>query len=201
MRRNYALALLLLALSFIAVIAWQGGDGAMRAGIKIGESMPDFRLPDLDGKEHSLSSLRGRNGTVLIFISTQCPVSNAYNARMEKLAEDYGARGIAVIGINANATEPVDVVKRHAAEHNLKFTILKDHGNKLADRLGAQVTPEVFLFDANGKLVYHGRIDNSRDESQVQSQDLRDAIEAILAGRQVAKTEARAFGCTIKRAS
>jgi peroxiredoxin len=154
----------------------------------------------VEGKEQALNSLKGKNGTVLIFIAVQCPVSNAYNERMAKLAQDYKARGISVIGINANTTEPADVVKSHAVAHKLTFSILKDPGNKIADRLGAQHTPEAYFLDANSKLVYHGRIDNSRDESQVSATDLRDAIEATLAGKPVAKTTASAFGCSIKRA-
>ncbi|MER3426915.1 MAG: thioredoxin family protein [Pyrinomonas sp.] len=199
MRKKGAFALLLVALCGVAV-AWQNS-GAKMGGIKLGDRMPEAKLVDLNGRARSLGSLRGKNGTLLLFIATRCPVSNAYNARMAKIAEEYGARGIAVVGINSNVTEPADEVKRHATEHNLKFTILKDDGNKLADMLGAQVTPEAFLFDASGKLVYHGRIDNAQDEAKVQSHDLRDAIEAVLAGRPVAKAEARAFGCSIKRAS
>lgn len=199
MRKKGAFALLLLTLCGVAVALQNSG--AKMSGIKLGDRLPEAKLVDLDGRERALSSLRGKNGTLLLFIATRCPVSNAYNARMAKIAEEYGARGIAVVGINSNATEPADEVKRHAAEHNLKFTILKDNGNKLADMLGAQVTPEAFLFDASGKLVYHGRIDNAQDEAKVQSQDLRDALEAVLARRPVAKAEARAFGCSIKRAS
>jgi peroxiredoxin len=166
----------------------------------IGATIVDFTLPDADGKDHSLTSLKGKNGTVLIFVAVQCPVSNAYNERMEKLAQDYKARGISVIGINANSTEPAADVKKHAAEHNLTFPILKDNGNKIADSLGATRTPEAYLLDANNKLVYHGRIDNSRDTSQVNSSELRDALDATLAGKPVAKTTANAFGCSIKRA-
>jgi peroxiredoxin len=118
---------------------------------------------------------------------------------MEKLAEDYKTKGITVIGINSNAPESADDVKNHAAQNNLKFTILKDPGNKIADRLGASKTPEAYLLDANNKLLYHGRIDNSKEAAGVNSSELRDAIEATLAGKPVEKTSAMAFGCTIKR--
>ena len=185
-----------------AVIAGGGrtDDKESLVAPSIGSTIEDFTLPDTDGKERSLNAVKGKNGTVLIFIAVQCPVSNAYNERMEKLAQDYRARGISVIGINANATEPADSVKAHAAAHNLTFTILKDPGNKIADRLGATRTPEAYLLDANNRLLYHGRINNSRDVAQVTSNDLRDAIEATLAGKRVAKTTATAFGCSIKRA-
>ncbi|HEY8185646.1 MAG TPA: thioredoxin family protein [Pyrinomonadaceae bacterium] len=175
-------------------------DNDIPAAPAIGATIAAFTLPDVDGKEHSLSSLKGKNGTVLIFIAVQCPISNAYNERMEKLAQDYKARSITVVGINANSTESAADVKKHAAEKNLTFPILKDNGNKLADSLGATRTPEAYLLDANNKLIYHGRIDNSRDQSQVNSSELRDALEEMLAGKPVAKTTAAAFGCSIKRA-
>ncbi len=166
----------------------------------IGSAVEDFSLPGVDGKTHTLSSLKGKNGSVLIFISVQCPVSNGYNERMQALADAYGKQGITVIGINSNATESADAVKAHAAEKHFTFPVLKDSGNQIADKLGATRTPEAYLLDANNKLVYHGRIDNSKDESQVNSNELRDAMDAVIAGKPIAKTTAMAFGCSIKRA-
>jgi peroxiredoxin len=184
-----------------AIIAIPGrAENEIPAPPAIGATIEDFTLPDADGKNHSLSSLKGKNGTVVIFVATQCPVSNDYNARMEKLAQDYKVRGIALVGINANVTESADAVKAHASENKLTFPILKDPGNKIADRFGATKTPEAYFLDASNKLVYHGRIDNSRDASGVNASELRDAMEAILAGKPVAKTTAMAFGCSIKRA-
>jgi peroxiredoxin len=184
-----------------AIIAIPGrAENEIPAPPAIGATIEDFTLPDADGKSHSLSSLKGKNGTVVIFVATQCPVSNDYNARMEKLAQDYKVRGIALVGINANVTESADAVKAHASENKLTFPILKDPGNKIADRFGATKTPEAYFLDASNKLVYHGRIDNSRDASGVNASELRDAMEAILAGKPVAKTTAMAFGCSIKRA-
>lgn len=165
----------------------------------IGATVEEFTLPDVDGNQRSLESLAGKNGTVLLFIAVQCPVSNAYNERMEKLAQDYKARGIAVIGINSNVAEDAATVKAHAGENKLTFPILKDPGNKIADKLGASVTPEAYFLDANNKLLYHGRIDNSRNASQVETSDLRNALDAALSGKPIEKAEARAFGCTIKR--
>lgn len=165
----------------------------------IGSVVADFKLPDLDGKEKSLSSLKGKNGTVLIFVGVQCPISNAYNERMEKLAQDYRARGINVIGVNANSTESAGDAKAHATSNNLTFPILKDNGNKLADSLGAQRTPEAYVLDSSNKIVYRGRIDNARNPSSVSASELRDALEAVLAGKPVAKSSVPAFGCSIKR--
>ena len=137
---------------------------------------------------------------MLIFIAVQCPVSNAYNERMAQLAADYKAKGINVIGINANVAEDAAAVKAHAQEHKLSFPILKDPGNKIADKLGASVTPEAYFLDANNKLLYHGRIDNARNPAQLETSDLRNALDAALNGKPIEKTEAKAFGCSIKRA-
>jgi len=201
MKKLLALSLMLATAFAIAVAGNARSNSAdAPAPPAIGATIVDFTLPDTDGKERSLNSLKGKNGTVLIFIAVQCPVSNAYNERMEKLAQDYKARGISVIGINSNNSEAADAMKAHAAAHKMTFVILKDNGNKIADSLGATKTPESYLLDANNKLVYHGRIDNSRDIAQVASSELRDALDATLSGKPVAKTTAAAFGCSIKRA-
>ena len=110
MNRFFLRATLLLAFSFavMAVALPPTVDGksdnlnSSVSGVAIGETVNDFTLPDVEGQKHSLSSLRGKNGTALIFVSVQCPVSNAYNARMAQLAADYKAKGINVIGINSN---------------------------------------------------------------------------------------------------
>jgi peroxiredoxin len=192
-------SILIIVGAFIVGIA-RSTEGEFPSPLAIGATVESFTLPDGDGKEHSLDSLKGTKGSVLIFVATKCPVSNAYNERMEKLAQDYRDRGINVIGINSNAPENGAAIKAHAAENKLTFPILKDSGNKVANRLGATVTPEVYFLDANNKLIYRGRIDNAKDAAQVNSSELRDAIEATLAGKPVAKTTAAAFGCSIKRA-
>lgn len=173
--------------------------GEVPAPPAIGATIEDFTLPDVDNKDHSLKSLEGKNGTVLLFIAVQCPVSNAYNERMEQLAQDYKAKGVNVIGINSNVAEDAAAVKAHAAEHKLTFTILKDPGNKIADKLGASVTPEAYFISVDNKLLYHGRIDNARNPAQLETSDLRNALDAALAGKAIEKTEAKAFGCSIKR--
>ena len=188
---------ILLALVF--VIAGVAFAGEVPAPPAIGSTIEEFSLPDINGTERSLKSLAGKNGTVLLFIAVQCPVSNAYNERMEKLAADYKAKGIAVVGINSNMAEDSAACKAHATENKLTFPILKDAGNKVADKLGASVTPEAYFLDASNKLLYHGRIDNSRNAAQVETNDLRNALDAALGGKPVERTEARAFGCSIKR--
>ena len=204
MKKDYALPLFLAAILIVAfaAVAGSGRNGSdLPAPPAIGTTIDDFKLPDTDGAERSLNTLKGKNGAVLIFISVQCPVSNAYNERMEKLAQDYKAKGVNVIGINSNNTEPVAAVKSHASEKHLTFTILKDDGNKIADRLGATRTPEAYVIDASGKLVYHGRIDNSQKLEGVVSNDLRNALDEMVAGKAISKTGGAAFGCTIKRVS
>src|SRR5688572_17666921 len=196
--KNYRFALsLILILAFAAVTFSTGTEKTW--GVNIGQPVADFKLPDADGKNHSLASLKGKNGTVLIFLSVQCPVVRDYNERIEKLAQDFKARGVNVVGINSNATESTDEMKQNIADNNFSFVVLKDKGNKVADTLGAERTPEVYLLDADNKLVYRGRIDNHRNVSLVQSKDLEEAIEATLAGKPVVKSEAAAFGCSIKR--
>jgi len=204
MKKYFGISLLLAAFLVIALAAVAGSGrnpSDLPAPPAIGTMIDDFKLPDADGAEHSLKALTGKNGAVIIFIATRCPVSNGYNERMEKLAQDYKAKGITVIGINSNVTEPASEVKSHAAEKHLSFTILKDDGNKIADRLGANHTPEAYVIDAGGRLVYHGRIDNSQNTANITSNDLRDALDAILAGKPIQKTTSLAFGCSIKRVS
>jgi peroxiredoxin len=204
MKKHHVLSPFLASILIVgfAAVAGSGRNGSdLPAPPAIGTTIDDFKLPDTDGAEHSLKSLTGKNGAVLIFISVQCPVSNGYNERMEKLAQDYKAKGVNVIGINSNATEPVAAVKSHAAEKHFTFAVLKDDGNKIADRLGATRTPETYVIDRGGKLVYHGRIDNSQNTANITSNDLREALDEMLAGKPISKTGGAAFGCSIKRAS
>src|SRR3712207_5197872 len=136
MKKLSAIALLLaLALAFTAECAPEASDPPnAKAALAIGAAAPDFTLPDADGRAHSLASLKGKAGTLILFVATQCPVSNAYNARMQKLADDYRARGVNVVGINSNVSESAAEIKQHAADNGLNFTILKDAGNQIADR-------------------------------------------------------------------
>lgn len=169
--------------------------------ITIGGKVASLKLQTLAGEPLQLQSVGGQNGTLLIFMATKCPVSNAYNDRMAALAKDYAGRGFAVVGINPNVTEPGEEVSKHAAVNGLTFTIVKDPGNVVADYFGASFTPEVYLFDKDWTLRYHGRIDDSRSQANITSQDARTAMDAVQAGKPVPVTETKAFGCTIKRAA
>ena len=204
MKKHFTVYLILASL-LVIVLAAVSSIGRPVADVPappaIGTVIDDFKLADASGKEHSLKSLMGAKGTVILFVATKCPVSNNYNERMEKLAQDYKAKGIHVVGINSNYTEPAAEVKAHATERGLTFPILKDEGNKIADRFGATKTPEAYVLDANMKLVYHGRIDNSQKIEGITSNDLRDALDELAAGKAITKTGGAAFGCTIKRAS
>ncbi len=166
---------------------------------RLGSQVADFSLQDLKGNPVSFSALKG-DLTVVMFIATQCPVSNAYNERMQALYNDYQARGVRFVGVNSNHTEPAADVEAHRAAHRFGFNVYKDANNVVADRFGAQVTPETFVIDRNGFIVYHGAIDDAQNPANVKTQSLRAALDAVLAGQPVAKAETKAFGCTIKRA-
>jgi peroxiredoxin len=175
------------------------GTSDVPAAPPIGSKMPGIKLATLSGETTDLAHYSNKNGVLVIFVSVQCPVSNAYNERMEALAQQWRARAFGVVGINSNRTESAEAVAAHAREHGLSFPILKDNDNRLADALGASFTPETYLFDASGTLRYHGRIDDSKDPSHISKRELSDALEAIAAGKPVAVAETKAFGCTIKR--
>jgi len=172
------------------------------SGPATGQPAPRFALP-VAGSTKTISlgnELAGHRLTVVIFIATRCPYSNAYNARMEAIANDYAPRGVGVLGVNSNVTESPAEVVAHAKTHGLTFPILKDENSAVANLYGAAKTPEAYVIDASGALRYHGRIDeNFEDASAVASPDLKNALDALLAGKPVARAETKAFGCTIKR--
>jgi peroxiredoxin len=170
--------------------------------LKIGEAVPSFTLKNYDGKEFSLDKVlkeKENKFAVVMFISTECPVSNAYNERMANLNDTYSKKGITFLGINANKEESTADIAKHSEEHKFKFPVLKDFGNKIADVYGALVTPEVYVVNKEGKLLYHGRIDDKRKVEEVTSKDLENALEALLAGKEISVQETTAKGCTIKR--
>ena len=174
---------------------------AFAASPEIGAVAPVFTLNTIDGKTFSLAeAARSHKAVVVMFIATKCPYSNAYNDRMRDMAAAYGKRGILFVGINSNKTEPAEEVIAHAKKHGFAFPIMKDPDNKVADLYDARHTPEIYVVDPEGKLRYHGRIDeNYEDASRVTSPDLKNALDAMLGGRAVAKAETKAFGCSIKR--
>ncbi len=170
--------------------------GAFAGEIK---KVDNFSLDDVHGKKHSLTDHKDAKAIVLMFIATQCPVSNAYNERMAALERDYASKDIVFIGINSNKQESVEEIKEHAEKNGFRFPILKDHKNIVADKLEASVTPEIYVLNGSLDVLYHGRIDDSQREPKVSSKDLRTALEEILAGKPVSTATTKSFGCTIKR--
>jgi peroxiredoxin len=169
-------------------------------GLAIGATADNFSLPDINGKTQSLNDLKGEKGTVVVWLSAQCPVVKSYNERINQIADEYKAKGINFIGINSNSTESLDWVKTNVSEVGYKFPVLIDKDNVLADVFGATVTPEVYFFNEKNVLLYHGAIDNDKSGSNITSNLLRDAFDLTLAGKTVEKTTYRAIGCSIKRA-
>src|SRR5262249_28429320 len=117
------------------------------------------------------------------------------------LYKNYSAKGVHFVFVNSNRGESADEVKQHLAGNKLTYTVYKDPSNALADRLNAQVTPEVYLLDTEGVLRYHGSIDDSRVLDRVKDLRARRALDEMLAGKSVSNPESKAFGCTIKRAN
>ncbi len=165
---------------------------------KLGSHVSDFQVRDLDGKPVFFTSLKGPI-TVVTFIATECPVSNSYNRRMSEIYQDYTAKNVKFIFVNANRSEPASDVRVHARRVGFPFAVYKDPDNVLADRFDAQVTPESFVIDNSGAIRYHGSIDDNMNESRVRTRRLRAALDALLAGNPVPSSETKAFGCTIKR--
>jgi peroxiredoxin len=163
------------------------------------KKVSDFTLEDYNGAKHSLADYTSSKAIVLMFIATQCPVSNGYNERMVELYKDYSAKGVSFIGINSNKQENAEEVRNHSKEHGFEFPVLKDWKNVVADKLEASVTPEIYVLNPKLEVLYHGRIDDSLRENRVTSKDLRAALDRILAGKAVEVMETKAFGCSIKR--
>ncbi len=166
---------------------------------RLGGKVSDFTVQNLQGSPTSFQKLKGKV-TVITFVSVQCPISNDYNERMNSLYADYSGKGVNFIFLNPNASEPAAAVADHAKAMNFTFPVYKDANNVVADQFGAQVTPESYVIDSTGTIVYRGYIDDSRNESRISNKGLRNALDAVLSGKEVPKAETKAFGCTIKRA-
>jgi peroxiredoxin len=183
--------------TIMAAVALFAGT-ALAQDFKLGSRIDDFTVQDLHGTSLKFSQLKG-DVTAIVFISVQCPVSNAYNERMNALYKDYSAKGVHFIFLNANSTEPASAVAEHAQAHGFAFPVYKDNHNVVADRFDAQATPETFVIDRTGTVVYHGSIDDSQEPARIRNQWLRNALGSVLAGQHVQRAETKAFGCTIKR--
>lgn len=171
--------------------------------IDLGTEAPFFELPGVDGFDHSLDEYGDAKLLVLVQSCNHCPYVLAWEDRLIAIAQDYAHEGVRVVGINSNdvANYPEDSfgeMKKRATKRDFSFDYLFDEDQSLAHALGAEHTPEVFLFDEERKLRYHGAIDDSRDETTVTNSYLRDAIDALLAGDEPPVTETEAIGCTVK---
>jgi len=163
-----------------------------------GEKVDDFTIKNFDGKSYVLSNSDAKY-TVIMFWSSECPYVQPFNDRINEFVKGYQDKGIAFWAVNANSTEPVEQVKSHAEKHSYVFPMLKDENNVVADIFGATRTPEVFVLDKNRVILYHGRIDDNSYQEKVTSHDLKNALDELLAGKEVSVKSTKSFGCGIKR--
>ncbi len=180
--------------------------------LAIGSQAPDFSLPGIDGKTHTLAEYKAPI-LVVMFICNHCPTSQLYEGRMKKLVSDYSAKGVDFVAINPNdpkaillselgytdGSDSLDEMKIRAEYRHFNFPYLWDGATQsVTQAYGAQATPHVFIFDKDRKLQYEGRIDNAQRESIVKIQDARLALDAMLAGKPVVTPHTPAFGCSTK---
>lgn len=160
----------------------------------------ELALADADGRVHSPADWRDDPAVVLVFLGVECPVSNGYAPEMRRLAEHCAARGVPFHGVHPDPGVTPEEARRHADEFGLDFTLLLDPHQELAEQVGATVTPEAVVLDAQGIVRYRGRIDDRygperRRRPSARSHDLRAALDAVLAGREPDVAETEAFGC------
>lgn len=171
--------------------------------LEIGSSAPDFRgLPGVDGSSYSLDSFDDTAVLAVVFLANGCPTVKGYEGRLRSIQEVYARAGVKLVGINSNNpyVSPRDAfpeMVRRARESSFNFPYLKDMDRSVAEAYGAIATPHVFVFDAQRRLRYRGRIDDSRDPSRVTRHHLRDAVDALLRGDPVEHAETEPAGCAI----
>lgn len=206
-----------LAISFLfalPLLAARAEEGL--ADLKIGDPAPDFSLPGIDGKTWSLADFQEGNVLVVFFTSNHCPTSHGAADRLKSFLADYRPKGMAFVAINPNHPEGLSAdelgyskyndsfeeMKLYAAEEGFDFPYLYDgETQNVARAYGCLTTPHVFVFDAERKLRYKGRFDDSRfggDDSTVKSPDTRNAVAALLEGKPVPVEETKPFGCSTK---
>jgi peroxiredoxin len=183
--------------------------------LKIGDPAPDFSLPGIDGKTHTLSTHKDARLLMVAFISNHCPASHAAEKRMLKLIADYKDQGFAFVAINPNNPDGLSIdelgyskyndgfddMKKYAAENGFTFPYLYDGETQHTSKaFGCLATPHIFLFDAGRKLRYKGWFDDSKyeDAATVKSSDARNAVEALLAGKPVPVEITKPHGCSTK---
>ncbi len=175
--------------------------------LPIGSSLPnpDTKMKDISGKEISFKDVTKKNGLLVMFSCNTCPVVGKYQSRTLEIGKFAGDNEVGVVLLNSNEAirddgESYDDMKNYAREQGYKFSYLVDQNSVMADAFGATRTPELFLFDKTGKLVYHGAIDdNANGPNKVTRQHAKIAIEEMIAGKKVSTSTTRSVGCTIKR--
>jgi peroxiredoxin len=170
---------------------------------RVGRKIEDFQLDDFRGRARSLADWKGSKLVVVAFLGTECPLANLYAPRLNELAAQYESRGVAFVAINSNYQDSITEVASHAQRQGLKYPVLKDPANKIADRFGAVRTPEVFVLDADRVVRYCGRIDDQYgigfQKTKANRNDLEMALEELLAAKPVSQPTADAIGCLIGR--
>lgn len=182
--------------------------------LPIGSKAPDFNLPGIDGKKYSLESFKGAKILVIAFICNHCPTSQAYEERLISIARDYADKGVKLVAINPNNPESLrydelgwsDVgdsfedMKIRAKEKNFNFPYLYDGETEATSKqYGPQSTPHIFIFDSDRILRYDGRVDDMENPHKTpRSSDARNAIDALLAHKEVPVAVTKVFGCSIK---
>lgn len=174
------------------------------AKIETGDRAIAFDLPGVDRKIYSLSDVSvDKKATVVVFMCNHCPYVLAWLDRLAAAARDYAGQGVAFVAINANdpvkyLADSFEGMQTLAKERDLPFPYLHDETQEVATAYGAERTPEIFLFDADLRLRYHGAPDDNYDETQAPVPYLRNALDAVLAGQAPALAETPPVGCTIK---
>ena len=170
----------------------------------VASQVDDFTLQDHLGAKHSLREWRDKRAVVVVFLGTECPLAKLYGSRLAEMAAEYKPRGVAFVGIDSNQQDSLLEIGHYARVHKIDFPLLKDSAGKVADQFGATRTPEAFVLDGDGHVLYHGRIDDQfgvgyQRQNEVQ-RDLDNAIDEILAGQPVTTPVTEPVGCYISRA-
>lgn len=172
--------------------------------LAVGQQAANFILPDSAGKQIALSDFGEKRTLVLFFMGTHCPISNLYLTELGKLQQQYSKQGFQVIGINSNAGITPAEIAKHTKEYKVVFPVLLDEDQRVADRLGASRTAEVFLLDQQRVVRYHGRVDDrfgyTFKNQKPRRRDLLEAVKELLAGKKVTLAETKPLGCLITHA-
>ena len=172
--------------------------------LSIGSELPGFDLPGVDGNNYSPKSFADSKMLIVIFSCNHCPYVKAYQGRIKEIQNDYKNKGVSIIAINSNdeinyPDDSFEKMKIRAAEENFNFPYLRDEDQAVAEAFDATHTPEIFVFDKERKLIYHGKIDdNWQEPGKVVNHYLRNALDEYLGGNEISVPETFSIGCTIK---